>query len=135
MSTFLDPETSVETALNAAYSTAGTPPLSIEPTFPTSGITKGTYRLQLDFEGDAANDYPATARATVRVVVWGNKGDRTFVKAQADRVRDLLDAAALSGVAGFVPGGRSAVAQDDATTNLSCFIRVRVDLLATPVAS
>src|SRR5690242_8517425 len=116
MSVFSDPESTVRDALTAGYAVAGTAPLSIETEFPAGSVPKSSYRVQLDFEGDNADDYPAAARAIVRVVVWGNKLDRTLVKYEANRARDLLGSTVVAGVAGFVPQGRSAVSQDPDTS-------------------
>lgn len=134
MSTFTDPEAAVKAALTAAYVGRDDIPTSISTTFPTV-VPKGTRVIQLDFEGDNADDYPVSARATVRVVVHANKGDRTLVKDSANTARSLLAGSVLDGVAAFFPAGRSAVVPDPDTGNLMCWFRCRVDLLASPLAS
>lgn len=113
----------------------GWEPLSIKTEFPAKPIVKGAYRVQLDFEGDAADDYPVTARANVRVTVHANALDRTLVKTAADTCRSLLKSGRIAGAAGFVPSGRSAISNDPDTGNLMCWFLVRVDLLAQPLAS
>lgn len=135
MSTFADPEAATRDALLAQYASRGDAPVEIATAFPTAAIAKGSRVIQLDFEGDSADDYPVTARATVRVVVHANQGDRGLVKSSANTARSLLASAVVDGVSAFFPAGLSAVTPDPDTGNLMCWFRCRVDLLASPLAS
>lgn len=98
--------------------------------YPDEPLAAGTRHVQVDLEGGDDSDYPVAERAQVRIVCHRPRTDRTQVKADADQCRRILATYEGSAtVAGIKPrGARSAVATDNDTGNLMCWILVRVDL-------
>lgn len=102
---------------------------AVDVAAPSTSLT-GTQRcVQVELAGT-----PTQTRvlefATVRLVAWAAKGKRHDVKALASTVRSqallLAGTADVFGVSPLV--GRSSVAVDPDTKNLSCWVTVRVAL-------
>lgn len=135
MSVFADPEAATRTALTAGFTGRTETPAKITTTYPSATLAGTTFHIQVEMDGESADDYPVTARATVRVTVHAPKLQRDLVKRVADTARSLLSTAVDNDVAAFWPQGRSAVTPDPDTGNLMVWFLVRVDLLAIPLAT
>ncbi|MGZ4530731.1 MAG: hypothetical protein ACXVXP_00095 [Mycobacteriaceae bacterium] len=102
---------------------------------PQSTLATGVTHVQVTLDGTPTSSLVREA-ATVRVTVWGDPNARTSVKAIASELRGVLVARAgdldASSVQPLV--GRSAVAADPDTKNLSCWFTVRVNLRAQALA-
>lgn len=135
MSVFADPEAVVRAALADGFIGRTETPTKITTTYPNDSLTGSAFWIQVELEGDSADDYPVTARAVVRVTIHAPKLKRDLVKRAADASRSLLSVASDEDVAAFWPQGRSAVIPDPDTDNLMVWFLCRVDLLAIPLAT
>lgn len=130
---FADPEARARSLLIAdmtgrpeAYATT-----SITTSFPTTALTGNGTHLQVELEAADSTDYPVRERAQVRVTAYAPKGKRDNVKNLASLAQGLF----LSHDGVFPQTGRSDVITDPDTQNLMCWFLVRVDLLASVLAS
>lgn len=129
VSIFADPEHLViDYLLDQTTEDVGTRP-------PQATLTAGTKLVQVTLDGTPSSTLVREA-ATVRVTVWGDPLARDDVKSVASDLRGILVARAGDADASSVQPlvGRSAVAADPDTKNLSCWFTVRVNLRAQALA-
>lgn len=136
--TYSDPEDAVIDAINLALigRIETYLPSSVSVDIPSEPLAVGAtdgFRIQVSYEAPAAGDRHTKEQAQVRVTCWASKRKRSDVKALASLVLGLLIAHPSDPVVGPIRRvlGRSAVATDPDTENLSCWFLVRVNLHAT----
>lgn len=137
---FGDPEALVASYLTSAFSgrVESYKPATVGTGFPKSALTKTPFRshVQVELEAGSVADFPVTERAQVRVNCWVPAGERSAAKNLASLTMGLLHKAEIPQAASCVVStGRSDVVEDPSTGYLMCWFLIRVNLLATVLAS
>lgn len=133
--TFPDPEVAVIDYLTAAF--VARPevykPATITTAFPAVALAANATHLQVELEVGAADDYPITERAQVRVTAYSAPGKRSNAKDLAGLTLALLAShPGSAGVLGVtIQTGRSDVVKDPDTGNLMVWLLARVALKPT----